>query len=510
VNTTATPVKDATTPIAQAGEPVSLDASCSDSPNGTIISWDWDFDDTNTGSGQMVQHTYAAAGFYTVTLTIEDDQGNMASTQQEVVVPESILDFLDQFDGGQTNPGDVPDWTHGFTGDRISDPWNINDQGELHILTETIQNGNECNIWAGDPGIAGGDITINFDVECNSGGRDGAEGVNFGVFFYAEAPGLRDDGGTGIHNVAIEWIDGPVDQRPGSSGLQGLFYNPGRSIADHLTGTGDGEPPREWWVTVEEIVAIGVTRVRMWGDGVLYLDFGAPHSQVAPTGYVGMWAGAFDVEVCIDNFQVRSGIELPTNCVDMLPPILEDDRGDPFFPPDITGVEPSDANGETVDYSAFITNAVDDCDDDVLVECVPASGSLFPPDSTTMVTCTLTDDSGKTTEYTFNVSVNPHPGGLIQPGDSNASGGPINIADAQRVLNILFTNANEATPCDGAFNVGSNLDIMDWNTDGNVNIADPSAMLNNLFISGSAPGHNLGTDCIRRVGCPDVCTPAGP
>ena len=54
---------------------------------------------------------------------------------------------------------------------------------------------------------------------------------------------------------------------------------------------------------------------------------------------------------------------------------------------------------------------------------------------------------------------------------------------------------------------GSNVDVLDWNGDGGINIADPTAMLNKLFISVNAPDHDLGTDCIRRVGCPDVCMP---
>jgi PKD repeat protein len=40
----------------------------------------------NTASGVTVQHTYAAAGSYQVTLTVVDNAGHTASTQLTVTV----------------------------------------------------------------------------------------------------------------------------------------------------------------------------------------------------------------------------------------------------------------------------------------------------------------------------------------------------------------------------------------------------------------------------------------
>lgn len=75
-------------------------------------------------------------------------------------------------------------------------------------------------------------------------------------------------------------------------------------------------------------------------------------------------------------------------------------------PSDIT--QAADANvgdGCTSAVVTFDVTAADGCSE-ALVECVPASGSVFPV-GTTPVTCTATDDCGNVAEETFNVTVTP-------------------------------------------------------------------------------------------------------
>lgn len=52
-----------------------FDASTSSDSDGSIVSYDWDFGDGNLGSGAIVNHTYANAGRYNVTLTVSDNAG---------------------------------------------------------------------------------------------------------------------------------------------------------------------------------------------------------------------------------------------------------------------------------------------------------------------------------------------------------------------------------------------------------------------------------------------------
>ncbi|ASK67138.1 hypothetical protein CFK39_09520 [Brachybacterium avium] len=69
-----------------AGLTVTADGAGSTDPDGQIVSYDWDWGDGDSSTGQVASHSYGAAGFYTVTLTVTDDQGGTAQTTEQVTV----------------------------------------------------------------------------------------------------------------------------------------------------------------------------------------------------------------------------------------------------------------------------------------------------------------------------------------------------------------------------------------------------------------------------------------
>ncbi len=65
---------------------VAVDGSGSTDSDGTISGYAWDFGDGGTESGATASHTYAAAGTYTVRLTVTDNGGATGTTTRSVTV----------------------------------------------------------------------------------------------------------------------------------------------------------------------------------------------------------------------------------------------------------------------------------------------------------------------------------------------------------------------------------------------------------------------------------------
>jgi len=81
-------------PVARPGGPyaglvggaVSFSGAASSDPDGTIASYAWNFGDNTTGSGVSASRVYAAAGTFTVTLTVTDNLGATHSATTTVVI----------------------------------------------------------------------------------------------------------------------------------------------------------------------------------------------------------------------------------------------------------------------------------------------------------------------------------------------------------------------------------------------------------------------------------------
>jgi PKD repeat protein len=63
-----------------------FDGASSSDPDGSIAGYAWNFGDGATATGMTATHTYAAAGTYSVTLTVTDDLGATGSANQSVSV----------------------------------------------------------------------------------------------------------------------------------------------------------------------------------------------------------------------------------------------------------------------------------------------------------------------------------------------------------------------------------------------------------------------------------------
>jgi len=71
----------------------SFDGSGSIDPDGSIVSYAWNFGDNSSGTGMTTNHVYVAEGNYTVTLTVTDDAGAVASVSQMVSVTAAVTNL---------------------------------------------------------------------------------------------------------------------------------------------------------------------------------------------------------------------------------------------------------------------------------------------------------------------------------------------------------------------------------------------------------------------------------
>ena len=103
-------------------------------------------------------------------------------------------------------------------------------------------------------------------------------------------------------------------------------------------------------------------------------------------------------------------------------------------------------------------------------------------------------------EFELVVSGTPE-GALVLPGDFNADS-RVNISDPIAVLEFLFIGGRRI-PCpeaDGAFSAAS-LAVADFNGDTRLDISDGVSMLNWLFFGGPAHHHGIPSECRTFEGC---------
>lgn len=99
--------KDAT---ARAGKQLSFTASGSETPNGTITSYDWAFGDGKTAKGSTATHTFAATGgVFAIVLKVTDSKGRVDTQTVKLAVLPSLVVANETHEGAIDSPLSLPD-----------------------------------------------------------------------------------------------------------------------------------------------------------------------------------------------------------------------------------------------------------------------------------------------------------------------------------------------------------------------------------------------------------------
>ena len=204
--------------------------STSSDPDGSIASYSWTFGDGGTSTVQNPSHSYAAAGSYTVTLTVTDNQGATNSVSHSVTVTAANQPPVAAFSSSCnaltcnfTSTSSDPD------GSIASYSWTFGDGG-----TSTAQN--PSHTYA-----AGGTYTVTLRVTDNQGAQSTTTSKTVTVTAPNQAPvvnaGPDDQATTGLlysftwsftdanHNgpwsYTINWGDGSTSS--GTVSSEGSF-----------------------------------------------------------------------------------------------------------------------------------------------------------------------------------------------------------------------------------------------------------------------------------------------
>lgn len=104
------------------------------------------------------------------------------------------------------------------------------------------------------------------------------------------------------------------------------------------------------------------------------------------------------------------------------------------------------------------------------------------------------------------IEIQEQPGGMVKPGDMNKDAG-LDISDPVAILNHLFLGGIGPYCGGGTIDDPANIALLDANGDGGIDISDPVYILSFLFLGGPNPVNceDENCPCIRIRDCPDVC-----
>ena len=283
-------------PVARAGGPyggtagvaLALNGSTSNDPDGTIASYAWNFGDGTTGTGATPSKTYAAAGSFTISLTVTDNAGatNTATTTANIVATNQPP---------VARPGGPYSGTAGISlaldGSTSSDPdgtvasyaWNFGDgtSGTGSTPSKTY--------------ASAGTFNITLTVTDNNGATHSATTTATIALPPNQPPVARASGPyTGTRGVALS-LNGSASSDP-----DGTIASYAWNFGDGTNGTG-ATPSKTYSTAGSFNITLTVTDNRGGTNSATTTATINPPGNIAPTARAGgPYASAFGLPVIFD------------------------------------------------------------------------------------------------------------------------------------------------------------------------------------------------------------------
>ncbi|MFN8105043.1 MAG: PKD domain-containing protein [Acidimicrobiia bacterium] len=447
---------------------VSADGSASSDSDGTIASYAWDFGDGNTATGATANNTYAAAGTYTVSLTVTDDDGATDTTTAQVEVGTapsplnqiptaalsafptigiaplavsvdasassdsdgSIVSYAWDFGDGNTATGATANNTYAAAGTYTVSVTVTDDDGAADTTTRVVQaevapaNGAPTAAFTRSPASGLAPVTVSFDGSASSDpdGTVASYAWDFG-------DGNTGTGATpthiytaaGVHVVALTVTDddGATDtaKTPVVVGVNQL------PTADFTVTPNGGEAPLA--VNVDGSTSSdpdGTIADWAWDFGDGNTATGATASNTYAT------AGTYTITLVVTDD--HGGTDTTTATVTVVPAnvaptaslTVTPDNGIAPLVVSVDGSASSDGDGTVVDYAWDFG--------DTGTAAGPTANHTYTIPGTYIVTLTVTDDDGATGSASHGVTVvapnlAPTPSFTLNP---NAGVAPVTAA----------------------------------------------------------------------------------
>ncbi len=216
---------------------LSVNASASADPDGSIASYAWNFGDGGTASGVTAQHSYATAGSFTVKLTVTDNDGATATTASTVTVGGAPAQFLasDAFNRALATGWGTADAGGTWTLNGSSSYFSVgNGAGTINLAA-----GRGPSAYLASVSTAASDskVTVNVDKVGNGGGTfAGIIGRRVGT---SEYRGKLKIDAAGAVSLQLTRLSGGTETTLSQSGT-GLTVQAGQSLNIRLLVTGTG------------------------------------------------------------------------------------------------------------------------------------------------------------------------------------------------------------------------------------------------------------------------------